>query len=66
MFISKYSYPIGIDIGAHEIYAAQLRETRQGFSVRALVHQELKVKSEDNEEVDEALSLLEEALDVEP
>jgi type IV pilus assembly protein PilM len=37
----KYHYPIGIDIGNLNIYAAQLRETKQGFAVRGLVHREI-------------------------
>jgi len=33
-------YPIGIDIGNQNIYAAQLKQTRKGFAVRELVHRE--------------------------
>jgi type IV pilus assembly protein PilM len=33
-------YPIGIDIGNSNIYAAQLREDKQGLMVRGLVHRE--------------------------
>jgi type IV pilus assembly protein PilM len=33
-------YPIGIDIGKNNIYAAQLKENRRGLVVRGLVHQE--------------------------
>jgi len=33
-------YPIGLDIGNHNIYAAQLRENKQGIVVRGLVHRE--------------------------
>jgi type IV pilus assembly protein PilM len=33
-------FPVGIDIGNRNIYAAQLQETKQGLVVRGLVHQE--------------------------
>lgn len=33
-------YPIGIDIGNHNIYAAQLKENKQGIVIRGLVHRE--------------------------
>lgn len=33
-------YPIGIDIGNHNIYAAQLKENKQGLVVSGLVHRE--------------------------
>jgi type IV pilus assembly protein PilM len=33
-------YPIGIDIGKNNIYAAQLKENRQGLMIRGLVHRE--------------------------
>jgi len=33
-------YPIGIDIGKNNIYAAQLKENRRGLVVRGLVHRE--------------------------
>lgn len=33
-------FPVGIDIGNRNIYAAQLKETKQGLVVRGLVHQE--------------------------
>ena len=32
-------FPVGIDIGKRNIYAAQLQETKQGLVVRGLVHQ---------------------------
>ena len=38
----KLKYPIGIDIGAQHIHAAQLKQIRQGFAVRGLMHQELE------------------------
>ena len=34
------TYPIGIDIGKNNIYAAQLKENRKGLVVRGLVHRE--------------------------
>jgi type IV pilus assembly protein PilM len=34
------TYPIGIDIGKNNIYAAQLKENRRGPVVRGLVHRE--------------------------
>lgn len=37
MFNLKYTtYPIGIDIDGQDIYAVQLRETRQGLAIRSL------------------------------
>jgi type IV pilus assembly protein PilM len=33
-------YPIGIDIGKNNIYAAQLKENRRGLVIRGLVHRE--------------------------
>ena len=33
-------YPIGIDIGKNNIYAAQLKETRRGLVIRGLAHRE--------------------------
>ena len=33
-------YPIGIDIGKNNIYAAQLKENRHGLAIRGLVHRE--------------------------
>ena len=33
-------HPIGINIGMHNIYAAQIKPTRKGFTVTALAHQE--------------------------
>ncbi len=37
-------YPIGIDIGNRNIYAVQLKKTRQGFAIRALAHRELEAE----------------------
>ena len=42
----KSKYPIGIDIGSRDIYAVQLKQTRQGFAVRALAHRELETEVE--------------------
>jgi type IV pilus assembly protein PilM len=39
-FNSKY--PIGIEIGNHNIYAAQLKQNQQGLVVRGVVHQEFE------------------------
>jgi len=41
----NYTYPIGIDIGNSNIYAAQLKETKQGLTVRGLVHREYQSES---------------------
>jgi type IV pilus assembly protein PilM len=40
MFYSNTKYPIGIDIGNRNIYAAQLKENKQGLVVSGLVHRE--------------------------
>lgn len=40
MFRLNSTYPIGLDIGNSNIYAAQLREDKQGLTVRGLVHRE--------------------------
>ena len=37
----KNRYPIGIEIADHDIYAAQLKKTRKGITVRELFHREL-------------------------
>jgi type IV pilus assembly protein PilM len=42
----KSKYPIGIDISSQNIYAVQLKKTRQGFAVRALAHRELETESD--------------------
>ena len=42
----KSKYPIGIDLSSRNIYAAQLKKTRQGFAVRALAHTELDAEIE--------------------
>lgn len=58
MFNPRYIYPIGIDIGEHDIYAAQLGQTRQGYSVGALAHRALEANAEDESETDKALVAL--------
>ncbi|MEE8541281.1 MAG: pilus assembly protein PilM [Desulfobacterales bacterium] len=40
MFKLKDKLPIGIDIGNHHIYAAQLKRTKSGLTTRALWHRE--------------------------
>ncbi|MBW1895794.1 MAG: pilus assembly protein PilM [Deltaproteobacteria bacterium] len=35
------TYPIGIDIHSHNIYAAQLKKTKKGLAVRGLAHREV-------------------------
>lgn len=40
----KSKYPIGIDISDQNIYAVQLKKTRQGFAVMALAHRELETE----------------------
>ena len=47
MFNLKSLYPIGIDIGKKNLYAAQLRKTRQGFAVKGLGHRELNGDADD-------------------
>ena len=39
-------YPIGIDIGSNNIYAAQLKENKQGLVVRGLVHREYESQTD--------------------
>lgn len=36
MLKSRYTFPIGIDIGNHHMYAVQLKETGQGLAVRGM------------------------------
>jgi len=40
----KLKYPIGVDIGSHNIYAVQLKQARQGFAVRALAQKEFEAE----------------------
>lgn len=49
----KFKYPIGIDIGGQNIYAVQLKQTRQGFAVRALAHLELDAEAESASDADQ-------------
>ncbi len=42
MFKLNSKYPIGIDIGNHNIYAAQLKENQRRLVVRGIVHQEFE------------------------
>lgn len=42
----KLKYPIGVDIGSHNIYAVQLKPARQGLAVRALAHREFEAEIE--------------------
>jgi type IV pilus assembly protein PilM len=37
----RSNYPIAIDVGSQNLYAIQLKQNRQGFAVRGLVHREL-------------------------
>ena len=52
MFNLKYTYPIGIEIGEKDIYAAQLNQSRHGLAVRGLVHREFNGKVEGDTDVD--------------
>ena len=51
----KSTYPIGLDIGNRHIYAAQVKESRQGFSVRGLWHRELNGEVENLPESSDSL-----------
>ena len=51
----KSTYPIGLDIGNRHIYAAQVKESRQGFSVRGLWHRELNGEVENLPEKSDTL-----------
>jgi type IV pilus assembly protein PilM len=51
----KSKYPIGIEIGNHNIFAAQLKPYRNGFAVRGLVHREMNGVTDDVSENVEAL-----------
>ena len=48
-------YPIGIDIGNRNVYAAQLKKTGQGFTVRALFHRELDRDNDGSPEAGDTL-----------
>ena len=55
MFNLKSIYPVGIDIGEENIYAAQVRPTRKGLAVRGMVHRRLEVEAAGEDEISEAL-----------
>lgn len=42
----RSTYPIGIDIHSHNIYAAQLKESPNGLAVRGLAHREVGNEAE--------------------
>ena len=61
MFQLRNTYPIGIDLGEQNIYALQLKQSRQGATIRGLVHGDLQEAPQDTSHADDALaSLLEE------
>ncbi|MBW2646124.1 MAG: pilus assembly protein PilM [Deltaproteobacteria bacterium] len=61
MFDLRFNYPIGIDIGKHNIYAAQFKETGQALMVRELMHRELDGEAQGIPETNDAMiSLLRE------
>ena len=43
----KSTYPIGLDIGKHHIYAAQFKESRHGLAARGFWHKRLNGESDD-------------------
>jgi type IV pilus assembly protein PilM len=49
------TYPIGIDIHRHNIYAVQLKKTRDGLAVRGLTHTEVENGAEKAWEAGDAL-----------
>ncbi len=51
----RHTYPIGIDIGNQNIYAAQIKETRQGLEIRGLAHREFELGAEGILETGDAL-----------
>jgi len=57
----KNRYPIGIEIADHNIYAAQLKKTRQGITVRELFHRKLgNGQTESLESLDDMVPVLKE------
>jgi len=48
-------YPIGIDIGAQDIYAAQLKDTKRGLKIRGLAHRQVAEGTVDASGVNESL-----------
>jgi type IV pilus assembly protein PilM len=55
MFAQKSQYPIGIDIGAHDIYAVQIKENHQGLGLRGLMHGEVPGNNGEMQDVSDAL-----------
>jgi type IV pilus assembly protein PilM len=51
----KSTYPIGLDIGNRHIYAAQMKESRQGSAIRGLWHRELNGDGENLSEKSDSL-----------
>jgi len=51
----KSIYPIGIDIGHENIYAAQVKPTRKGLAVRGMVHRALNGETSGDAEASSAL-----------
>ena len=58
MFRLKPTYPIGIDIGTHDIFAVQVAENRQGVGIRELMHREVQVNDSEMPDVNDALGSL--------
>ena len=57
----KNRCPIGIEIADHNIYAAQLKKTRQGITVRELFHRKLaNGQTESIESLDDIVPVLKE------
>ncbi|MBK5101098.1 MAG: pilus assembly protein PilM [Desulfobacteraceae bacterium] len=55
MFRLKPTYPIGIDIGTHDIFAVQIAENRQGVEIRELMHREVQGNDTEMPDVNDAL-----------
>ena len=55
MLDSIYRYPIAIDMGNQQLYAAQLKETRKGLFVRELFYQEFAEGVEAKEDASDSL-----------
>lgn len=51
----RHTYPIGLDIGDQNIYAVQLKKTRQGLAVSGLARREFGVGAEGTLEAGDAL-----------
>jgi len=52
MFNFGYTYPIGIDIDSHNIFAVQLKDTGDGLAIRGLAHAEYEGSVEKASETD--------------